>query len=205
MPLQKTLSKAEQNAAAARAKYASMTISEILAGIITRLLILMMVTLIVVILMFVSPISDRLLTVVLLFFVLAEMEVEYALWFFTYRLGRKTEAPLMDLEEFSVITKEGWRRAEIFLDLTTPFFKWLEEVRERLFPDWRKPKETATPNAPVQPITGQDIVEGLKALAQGIETLNQRVGKLEDFDKDSHMRGNTEQPKRVQWGTEGLK
>lgn len=183
--LEQKLSKAEQKAAEAREKYAAMTISEILAGIITRMLIFMMITLVAVILLYLSPISERLLSTVLLFFVLVEMEIEYGLWFFTYRLGRKTEGPMIDLQAFSTLTKEGWRRAEIVLDLTTPIFKWLEETRERIWPDWRNKKSEE-----IKPVTAADLVKGLEAIAVSIDDLNKRMAKMET--------------KEVKWGTKGL-
>ncbi len=153
-----------------------MTVSEILAGIVVRLLILFIITLLVCIFLYFSPISDRLLAVVLLVFVLWEMEVEYGLWFFTYRLGRKTEGPMIRLQKFADITGEGWRRAEIILKLTTPFFNWLESIQKRAWPDWKKGPE---PAQPAQPTAEDAIVEALRVLNENLEKLDKRLSELE--------------------------
>jgi len=197
-PLTERLASAEAKAEVARQKYAAMTISEILSGIVIRLLVAFIATILVCIYIYWSPLPDRLLSTILLVFVLMEMEVEYGLWFFTYRLGRKTEAPLQDLQKFSTLTKEGWRRAEVILDLTTPFFKWLEGLRERVWPDWRKEKAEASQPAaqPVQPITSQDVLDAMRRIAEALEALDLRIQALEKDRSEEH---------KVRWGTENLK
>jgi len=194
-----TQEQVEARAQTAREKYGAMTITQILDRIIIWTIIGYIVIAVLCFLMYYSPIDDRLLTTILLIFVGAEMLTEYALWAFTYQGMRKTEAPLQDLQKFSTLTKEGWRRAEIVLDITTPFFKWLEGVRERIWPDWRDEKnksEDIKALEKVSPIGVADLVGGMTSLAHGIETLNARMARME-------REGVTEGGK-VKWGTDKL-
>lgn len=179
----------EQRAELARKKYGAMTINEILSRILIFTVIGYLAIVIICILMYFSPIDDRLLMTTLLVFVLVEMLTEYALWAFTYEGMRKMEAPLADLQKFSTITKEGWRRAEVVMDLTTPFFKWLEDIRERIWPDWRESKETPPPVDKTAQIMLSEITEKLKELERKI------------IETQSQVR----ETNRVRWGTEHLK
>lgn len=193
----------EARADAARKKYGEKTITEILDRIIIWTLIGYMAIVFCVLLMFFSPIDDRVLTSVLLVFVLVEMLTEYALWMFTYQGMRRTEAPLADLQKFSSLTKEGWRRAELLMDLTTPVFAGLEGLRERLFPDWRNrkdEKEAVKQMEGMEPITAKDILQGLEHVTQSINSMNRRLVSVEN----SHMREKPNTPRSARWGTEHL-
>lgn len=187
----------EARAELARQKYGARTISEILSRIIVYTLIGYIAIFVVVLLMFFSPLDDRVLACILLAFVLVEMLTEYALWAFSYQGMRRTEAPLADLQKFSTITKEGWRRAELVMDITTPFFSWLEGVRERMFPDWRNKDDAKLEK--MEPVTAKDIVDGLAHLAQSIETMN---GGLKAMD--SRVKVMEGKDPGVRWGSDKL-
>jgi hypothetical protein len=168
----------EARAELMRKKYGAMTINEILNRIVISTLIGYIVIALVVTLMYFSPIDERLLTSILLVFVLAEMLTEYALWAFTYQGMRKTEGPLADLQKFSSLTKEGWSRAELVMKVTTPFFKWIDDTAKRMGFGWSAQNDSSVahekPGLPAPPDPQiKDLIVAIRDL----------TAKLEEKDK----------------------
>lgn len=199
----KYIEEAEKRGALAAKKYGAMSYSEILSRIIIWLLIGYIVIIFTCIGLYLSPVPDRMLSAVLLVFVLVEMATEYALWMFTYQGMKKTEAPLTDLQQFSTITKEGWRRAEQVLDWTAPFFAWADDLFKRSGLDWRQrgEKKAPTQGAPQQPLpppSTSDVIASIQELTRAIEDVGLRVARMEA------QRVPPSQP-AVQWGTNHLK
>jgi len=184
----KYITEAEKRADEARKKYGAMTISEILSRIIIKLLISFFIIIFACVYLFFSPVSDRMLAAVLLVFVLAEMVTEYALWAFTYQGMRKTEAPLADLQQFSVITKEGWRRAEMVLDWTAPFFKWADDLFKRSGMDWRNKKDVPKDEEPVvvsKPTPSVDYLQVISEFTRAMHDMTEKIAKLEQAQKQT--------------------
>lgn len=194
----KYIENAEKRAEAAREKYGKQTLGEILSRIIIYTLIGYMVIVFVVILMYFSPIDDRLLTSILLIFVLVEMLTEYALWMFTYQGMRKTEAPLQDLQQFSTITKEGWRRAEMFLDWTAPFFAWFDSMFKRSGLDWREKSSTppVIPTNVPQVAPPPYVEDAMKSMLKTLRDMDARMKSME-----SHLRDDNEEYNNGTGGT----
>ena len=181
----KFLSEAEKRGALAAKKYGAMTYSEILSRIIIWLLIGYIVIIFTCIGLYLSPVPDRMLSAVLLVFVLVEMATEYALWMFTYQGMKKTEGPLSDLQQFSTITKEGWKRAEQVLDWTAPFFAWADGLVKRSGLDWRNKNPTEEHKVEVEvvslPPTAKELTEVVETFTRAMQELTAKLDKISEM------------------------
>ena len=181
----------EARAEMARRKYGAQTVNEILSRIIIFTLIGYMAIIFVVLAMFFSPIDDRVLTSVLLVLVGMEWLTEFALWAFTYQGMRKTEAPLADLQKFSTLTKEGWRRAEMVMDITSPVFKWIEDTWKRMGFGWKDEQNNQNQTTPPDQATPPSVTteEAVSQLTDAVKELTVRVVQMQkkqnEMEKES--------------------
>ena len=160
-----------------------MTINLILSRIIVRLLIAFMLTVGICLWLYFTPsVTDRQLSTALLIIVLWEWETEFALWAFTYQGMRKTEAPLADLQKFSTLTKEGWRRAEMVMDITSPVFAWLEDVWRRMGFGW-KAENGQEPTKVVPPAQRPPSFNAEKAIGELTDAVKELTVKLGQHEK----------------------
>lgn len=182
----KFISEAEKRGAVAAKKYGAMTYSEILSRIIIWLLIGYIVIIFTCIGLYLSPVPDRMLSAVLLVFVLVEMATEYALWMFTYQGMKKTEGPLADLQQFSAITKEGWRRAEQVLDWTSPLFAWIDGLVKRSGLDWRNRAKTPEEEHKVEvevvpPPSAKDLMDAIQTFTRAMQDMTVKLDKISEM------------------------